>query len=359
MSRIFTILFLVIVAVFLTAGSLYRYKEPTPLTINYPAYFGNRITIPADNPTTEEGVKLGRMLFYDPLLSSTNRISCATCHQQKFAFTDGKVFSEGVDGKQQPRNTMSLSNLLWVRQFFWDGRVKGLEKQAETPLTGEHEMGQSLEVSALKLSDKGDYATYFEKAFGSREITGLRITYALSQFERTLISSNAPYDKYLGGNHKLSASEENGMHLFYTNPDPSKYIRGAGCGNCHGGTKTYSELFQNNGLEPGTADEDRQTITGQPADESRFRVVTLRNIALTQPYMHDGRFKTLEEVLDHYNEHIKQSPTLSPFLKNNSNIPGGQSLALTKKEKEDLISFLNALTDSAFISDPSFSDPFK
>jgi cytochrome c peroxidase len=330
----------------------------TPLPLNYPSYFGNRIFIPAGNAVTEEGVYLGRRLFYETRLSANNRISCATCHRQEFAFTDGKPFSTGIDGTLTERNSMSLANLLWVRNFFWDGRANGLEEQAKTPLTNPHEMGQSLQASAQKLLATKTYPLLFKKAFGSTMITGDGILKALAQFERTLISGNANYDKYLRGEYQPTASELNGIALFFTNPDPNKNIRGAACGHCHGGPKTFSELFHNNGLDSLPGDAGREKITSQSIDKGRFRVVTLRNIALTAPYMHDGRFKTLSAVVDHYNEHIQQSETLSIFLQNNSNTVNGSQLDLTVQEKKDLLAFLHLLTDSSFITDKRFSNPF-
>lgn len=312
-------------------------KKPTPVQIVYPEYFGNRIFVPVDNPTTKEGVYLGRMLFYETALSAGDRISCGSCHQQRYAFTDGEKFSRGADGSLQPRNTMSLVNLLWVRHFFWDGRADGLEQQAETPLTAVHEMGQSLEVSVRKLRQRKMYARLFEDAFGDDSITGDRIIKALSQFERTLVSANAPYDAYLRGDYTPTASETNGMLLFFES-----------CGHCHGGAKTFTELFHNNGLDSVPADNGREAITGQAFDKGRFRVVTLRNIALTAPYMHDGRFNTLEEVITHYNEHIIETELSSPFLRKPD---------LDEQGKKDLLAFLHMLTDSSFITDKRFSKP--
>jgi cytochrome c peroxidase len=331
---------------------------PRPLHISYPSYFGNRIFIPDSNPTTEEGVYLGRMLFYETALSSGSNTSCATCHQQSLAFTDGKSFSEGTDGAKQPRNTMSLANLLWVNSYFWDGRANGLEEQAITPLTSLHEMDQSLEVSAARLKQQKQYREQFKKAFGSDSITGNHIIRALAQFERTLVSANSRYDKYLQGKYQPTSSELNGIALFYGSPDPAKNKRGASCDRCHAGPKTFSERFHNNGLDSIAKDEGRASITGQAYDKGRFRVVTLRNIALTAPYMHDARFETLEEVVSHYNEHIAQSKALSIFLQNNSNTINGKSLDLTEQEKKDIVSFLHMLTDSTFITDKRFSNPF-
>lgn len=339
-------------------GMTFRSRNPTPLALDYPAYFGNRIFIPADNPMTEEGVKLGRMLFYDTRLSGSGKVSCATCHKQERAFSDGRVFSMGADGFPTDRNSMSLVNLLWVKNFFWDGRAAGLEKQSEFPISHPHEMGNSMITASKLLQTDSEYPPLFEQAFGSKKINGALISKALAQFERTLISANSDYDKFLRGNYEPNVSERNGLSLFFTNPDPARMIRGAGCGQCHGGPKVFTELFHNNGLDKEPTDKGRQLITGQEIDKGRFRVVTLRNIALTAPYMHDGRFQTLEKVIDHYNDGVQQSPVLSNFLSNNSNIQGAHNLGLTNREKLDLLAFLNMLTDSDFINDKRFSNPF-
>lgn len=327
------------------------------VVLDYPTYFGNRFEIPHDNPLTKTGVYLGRLLFYEPLLSANNQLTCEHCHQQKLAFTDGKAFSEGVDHSLTTRNAMSLSNLLWVKKFFWDGRVPNLESQAEFPMTNVHEMGQTLKASAVKLQKTGIYPKLFKKAFNTDSITGNLIVKALSQFERTLISANSKYDQYLQGHYQPTAEELNGMELFNRFPQPDKQIRGANCAHCHNTPKTFADVFHNNGLDSFPKDVGVELQTGINADRGRFRVPTLRNIALTAPYMHDGRFKTLEEVLEHYSEHVEQSASLSAVMQNNSNVVGGKSLFLTKTEKENIIAFLKMLTDSNFITDPRFSNP--
>lgn len=332
-------------------------QTPVPYELKYPANFGSRFTIPADNPTTQEGVYLGRMLFYEKKLSANNQLSCESCHEQKLAFTDGRPVSLGVDGSFTPRSSMSLANLLWVRNFFWDGRSQGLEEQAAFPLTDAHEMGQSLAVSAEKLRKMPRYATLFTSAFGESGITEQNILKALAQFERTLISADAPYDRYLAGQYQPTAAELRGMQLFENSPDPKRGIRGANCGHCHGGPKTFKELFHNNGLDSAFTDFGREKVTGQGMDKGRFRVPTLRNILLTAPYMHDGRFKTIEAVLDHYSDHIQQSQTLSSFLQDISNEVNGKDLSLKPQEKQDIIAFLGMLTDSTFITNPAFSNP--
>jgi cytochrome c peroxidase len=356
-------------ALVLGAQAFIGHPTPTPYPLSYPSYYGNRIYIPGDNPLTVEGAALGRRLFYEKRLSANSTISCASCHLQARAFTDGRRFSIGFDGTPTKRNAMSLANALWVRNFFWDGRAAGLETQAVTPLTDPHEMGQSLDSSAGKLreSDKqrgsGSYAGAFSAAFGSAQITPERIVRALAQFERTLISADAPYDRYLQGEYRFTPLEQQGYQLFFggsspgaaPSTDPTAAVRSLGCANCHGGPRTLTETYHNNGLDSVFADPGRQAVTGMAYDRGRFRVVTLRNIALTGPYMHDGRFATLPEVLDHYSEHIAGGPTLSPTLRDSAGRP--VLLHLTDVEKKALLAFLNTLTDSTFITDPRFSDP--
>jgi cytochrome c peroxidase len=356
----FVILVLLMSAAAISAWTTIRDAiETGPYQLVYPANFGNRINVPDNNPTTKQGVYLGRMLFYEKKLSANNLISCASCHQQDKAFTDGKALSEGVDHVPTTRNSMSLVNLLWARKFFWDGRAGSLEDQAVIPMTNPHEMGQSLEASVKKLSSTVAYRDLFKLVFGDETITGDRTCKAISQFERTMISCNSRYDQYLKNAYLPTKQELNGMTLFMNSPDPEKGIRGANCAHCHGGAKTYNELFYNNGLDSIPKDAGIETITGLAADRGRFKVPTLRNIALTAPYMHDGRFKTLNEVIDHYSDHIKESESLSTFLTGESNDIGGKTLNLNNNEKKEIIAFLNMLTDSTFINDPRFSDPHR
>ena len=355
MPRVLTYILLLATATALISLTLHT-KTPTPYTLTYPRYFGNRTNLSDDNPLTVEGIRLGRRLFYETRLSKNNTLSCASCHQQSHAFTDPRRFSLGFDGTPTKRNSMTLTNILWVQNFFWDGRATSLEAQALTPLTDPHEMGQPLEQSAQKIPE---YASLFEAAFDSPDITPDRILKALTQFERTLISSNSRYDQYIRGEAALTPEEQRGLTLFFgsaTNiPPPATRIRSAGCGNCHGGPRTFNETYHNNGLDAEPKDSGRAAITHMSYDRGRFRVVTLRNIALTAPYMHDGRFNTLEEVIDHYSDHLQPSATLSPTLRDTTNTP--ISLHLTPQEKADLLAFLNTLTDSTFITDPRFSAP--
>ncbi len=349
---------LLIFSLILSAWSYYYDEIPVgSYQFTYPANFGNRINVPDNNPTSKQGVYLGRMLFYEPRLSVNNTLSCANCHKQQLAFTDNRPFSVGVDQVKTTRNSMSLANLLWARKFFWDGRASSLEEQAAIPLTNPHEMGQSLEVSVKKLNTEPEYLALFKAVYGDSSITGERICKAIAQFERTLISANSLYDQYLCKAYQPNAEELKGMELFNRGPQPEKGIRGANCAHCHGGVKTYLELFHNNGLDSMPEDNGIEAITGLPGDRGRFKVPTLRNIALTAPYMHDGRFKTLDQVLDHYSDHIVQSESLSAVFRGESNEIGGKILKLLPQEKKEIIAFLNMLTDKDFITNPEFSDP--
>lgn len=357
-KRLYTIFITTSFIIGITISSFDK-QHPHPYQFVYPAYFGHHYTIPSENPETIEGVELGRMLFYENALSSDNTVSCSSCHQQEHAFTENNTFSEGVGNVKQRRNTMALINVLWTNHFFWDGRTQGLENQLDTPLTNTHEMNQSFVASIRKLEDKKIYAAMFKAAFGDTSITEDRIKNAIAQFERTLISCNSKFDLYLQGKYEPTKAEREGIDLFYGNPTMANFVRRPNCSHCHGGPKTYEELYMNNGLDSIYQDNGRAEITGADYDKGRFRVVTLRNIALTAPYMHDGRFNTLKEVIDHYSEHIVQSKELSPFLVNGGNGSGANSEKFSEEEKADLIAFLHMLTDSTFITAERFSDPFK
>lgn len=356
------------------AGLSCRGEEPafraTPLeAFSAPFYFG-QFRVPEDNPLTQEGVELGRALFYDTKLAADGTVSCAFCHQQAKAFTDGKALSVGVSGVPLARSAMSLANLMWgPRNFFWDGRAESLAHQALQPIQDPDEMGETLEGVLEKLGSSPDYPERFEAAFGTREITPERLAKALASFVRTLVSSNSKYDEYLRGEVELSEQEMFGRRLFSTHPDAKIGLRGANCGDCHsqfltGGFDTALDGFTNNGLDTEEElEEGLAGVTGLAHDRGKFKVPTLRNIALTAPYMHDGRFDTLDEVLDHYNGQIKESSTLDPLMREASNglrePTDPPALLLTNEEKEAVIAFLHTLTDYEFISNAKFSDPHR
>jgi len=337
---------------------------PTPYSLVLPARLPQDPTIPADNPLTNEGVALGRMLFYEPRLSRDNSMSCGSCHQQSKAFTDGRARALGVDGQEHPRGTMSLTNVLWEGALNWDGAAPNLEAQARLPIESSVELHQPLTVGVVKLQQTDRYPPLFQNAFGSKTITEQNVLKALAQFERTLISATSRYDRYNAGDRSALTSEETqGLLLFSTHPDADHGIPGANCFHCHGGTlfsTRDANQFFNNGLDLTFANLGRGGVTGQAFDNGKFRAPTLRNIALTAPYMHDGRFQTLEQVLDHYSDHVqRQSPNIDPNMLDAANVAFGTQLSLTAKQKQQIVAFLKTLTDSTFVQDPRFSDPFK
>ncbi|QCR23261.1 cytochrome-c peroxidase [Pontibacter sp. SGAir0037] len=335
-------------------------NKPTPYQLVIPNNLPKTFTIPENNPLTVEGVELGRHLFYERKLSGDNTMSCSTCHQQQLAFTDGKAVSFGIARRPTKRGAMSLANMLWFNRFNWDGEANSLEQQALIPLESELEMHQSLSDGVKKLQETGLYPPMFQKAFGSSTITEENVLKALGQFQRTLISGNSRYDQYLENKINLTPDEMEGMALFMTHPEPAQNLRGGNCGDCHGGTLLTTRTFHNNGLDVELKDNGLGAITGRATDNGKFKAPSLRNIALTAPYMHDGRFETLEQVLDHYNElHLFNNPNLDPLIMEASNMTNGRTLKLTEEEKQKIIKFLHTLTDESFITDPRFSDPFK
>ena len=346
--------------------------EPSPLSGFQAPFVYGRFHIPQDNPLTQEGVELGRHLFYDPLLSGNNQVSCATCHIQQLGFADGKARAVGVSGKPLAFNSMALANLLWGPQhFFWDGRAGSLEEHALQPIINVDEMDQPLHALLEELRAIPRYVQMFDAAYG--EISEINIARALASFQRTLVSDDSRYDRYLRGEESLSDIEEHGRKLFMAHPDVKVSLRGGNCIDCHSqfltaGFSTYYDGFANNGLDPDEKlPEGLASVTGDPGHRGFFKVPSLRNIALTAPYMHDGRFQTLEEVLDHYNEGIVYSRTLSPLIAEASNSLTGSaegvahdriSLHLSDEEKQAIIAFLHTLTDDRFTTNPRFSNPF-
>ncbi len=305
-------------------------------------------SIPSNNPQTQEGIFLGKKLFFEKGLSADNTQSCATCHDPKMAFTDQRQFSEGIDGVFGSRNAMPLFNLAWNfdEKFFWDGRSIGIERQAIEPVIDPIEMHNTWGQVVSILQAKVVYPELFYKAFGTRKIDSILITKAIAQFERTLISANSKFDQYLNGEAQLSASELNGFAVFM---DETK----GDCFHCHGSDKNplwTDNAFHNNGLDALSLDLGLAKVTGDPADNGKFKSPSLRNLAFTAPFMHDGRFSTLEEVINHYSEGLKASPTIDPLMKKVSS--GG--VQLTPQEKTDLKAFLLSLSDFEFIRNPVF-----
>ena len=344
--------------------------KPTPTPVaNFtaPFVFG-RFSIPEDNPLTEEAFELGRHLFYDPILSGNNEVACATCHEQERAFSDGIARRAGLDGEPLEFNSMSLANLMWGPQrFFWNGRAESLEDQVLEPLLSKVEMDQPLDELVKELRASKDYKRMFRAAYGG--ITEENIARALSTFLRMMISADSKYDRYLRGEARLSDEEELGRKLFMAHPDVKASLRGGNCIDCHSqfvtaGFKEGQDGFTNNGLD---TDADLGAgyflVTNNPNDRGKFKTPSLRNIAVTAPYMHDGRFETLEQVMAHYNHGIKPSSTLSPLIleADNDKIDPSNALGLNLEPSEvnAIIAFLRTLTDENFLNDEKFSNPFQ
>jgi cytochrome c peroxidase len=302
--------------------------------------------LPRDNPLLVERVELGKKLFLDPRLSINEQQSCADCHAPAKVFTDGRKTARGAEGKFGERNSMPLLNLAWKKEFFWDGRAKSLREQVLQPIQNPIEMHQSLTNLVKKLMDAKDYAALFTTAFGSPEITAEKISLALENYLLTLTSFDAKFDRVLRSEEKFTTEEQRGFELFSTEYDPRRGQFGADCFHCHGGPLFQSQSFANNGLDETFGDLGRGKITGKKSDDGKFSTPSLRNVALTAPYMHDGRFQTLEAVVEHYATGVKRSATLDPNLAKH---PDG-GVPLTDADQHALVAFLKTLTDAQFSS---------
>ena len=325
--------------------------QPTPYELAIPPLFAEKLiapVIPVDNPLTVEGVALGERLFFEKLLSRDRTQSCASCHQPQRAFVDNTRFSDGIDGTFGTRNAMPLFNLAWNydARFAWDGKELGLEQQALEPITNPIEMhGQWPEI-IRRLNAHPQYPSLFEQAFGTPQIDSLAIVKALAQFERTLISGQSKFDRYLQGDVLLTEAEQNGLAIFM---DETK----GDCFHCHGSPNNplwTDNQFHNNGLDAIFTDLGLGAVTGQATDKGKFRTPSLRNLSYTAPYMHDGRFETLEEVVAHYSSGLQPSSTIDPLMKKVQQ--GG--VQLTQQEQADLIAFLRSLDDPQFIANSRF-----
>jgi len=324
---------------------LYLPKKFTPYPFQISATFPIP-NLPRDNPLTVERVELGKKLFFDRHISINDQQSCADCHAPEKAFTDGRRVAHGAEGESGTRNTMPLFNLAWKSSFFWDGRAKSLREQVLIPIQNPIEMHQSLTNLVAKLSHDDSYPAFFIAAFGLPEITPEKISLALENYLLTLTSFDAKFDRVLRGEGKFTAEEQRGFELFSTEYDPRRGQYGADCFHCHGGSLFQSQSFANNGSDGAFNDIGREKVTGKASDRGKFAVPSLRNVALTAPYMHDGRFKTLDEVIEHYCTGMKRSATLDPNLAKH---PDG-GVPLSTSDKQALVAFLKALTDSQFLT---------
>jgi cytochrome c peroxidase len=301
--------------------------------------------LPRDNPLIEERIALGEKLFRETALSKDNSVSCASCHKANNAFSDPRRFSVGVRQQTGVRHAMPLFNLAWKNSFFWDGRAPSLRAQALMPIQDHAEMDESLTNVVAKLAAVPAYPKLFDAAFGSPEITPEKIGLALEQFVLTLTSFDSKFDRAFRGEAQLTADEQRGFELFMTEYEPRTGHYGADCFHCHGGALFTDHQFHNNGLDAtNAADPGRFKVTGRESDRNKFSTPSLRNVELTAPYMHNGRFQTLEEVVDHYSEHIQRSATLDPNLAKH---PDG-GLHLSSADKQALVAFLKTLTDDQF-----------
>ena len=324
--------------------------------------------IPSDNPLTVEGVQLGRMLFYDPILSADSTQSCASCHNQKDAFTDnGKRVSTGIRGLEGPRNSMPIFNLMWhLDGFFWDGRSEILRHQALVPIEDPLEMDETVGNVLSKLNAYQTYEGQAKKAFNADELDEDLVGKALEQFMLSIISANSKFDKVQLGLETFTSEERLGQIIFNAESvplnqevDPNTPVNyGGDCFHCHGGSLFMRREYLSNGLPPGTLDDKgRGGANGNPLDDYLFKTPTLRNIELTGPYMHDGRFNTLEEVVQHYLSPMDDSQA---DLSNSPNMHAlRDSVYLSEEHKAALIAFMKTLTDESLLTDERYSNPFK
>ncbi len=291
------------------------------------------------NPLSKEKIELGRALFYDPILSRDNSISCASCHNPYNAFANANhQLSLGIEDKTGSRNAPVLVNLAWEKKFMWDGAINHLDMQSLFPITHPDEMGEQLDHVISKLKGSTIYPRLFYKAYQDSIVTGEHLLKAIAQFMLTLVSSNSKYDSVMRHQAVFSNQEKNGYQLFKKN-----------CNSCHTEPLFTNHEFENNGLPINKILKDfgRMKVTGLAIDSLKFKVPTLRNIQYSSPYMHDGRFTRLQDVLKHYTLGIQKSSTLSQKIQ--------QSIVLTSNERVDIIAFLLTLSDNSFILNPSFN----
>jgi cytochrome c peroxidase len=331
--------------------------EPTPYEIEIPYGFPTQLNIPKDNPMTVGGVELGRTLFYDGRLNGRTHpdslMSCATCHRQENSFEVGAARPHpfGVTGKSTHHAMLPMINLVWnTGNYGWNGGVGSIEDDVLGVISDPTEFDSSPEKVVSTIKSIPGYESLFINAFGTKEITIDKIAKAIAQFVRTLISANTKFDKYMLGQVQLSPEELRGFVLFTTE-------EGADCFHCHGGFGNplfTTNKFYNNGKDSVFTDPfDRYSLTGDPMDKGAYKATTLRNIELTGPYMHDGRFETLEEVIEFYSHHLVNTQQIDPLMHHIAN--GG--IQLTPNEKSDLMAFIRTLRDEEFLSNPEYSSP--
>jgi cytochrome c peroxidase len=313
------------------------------ITFIKPPHFPEPVYRFENNPITTDGFELGRALFYDGALSRDGSISCGECHQQSAGFTHhGHDLSHGIDDQLSRRNSLPVMNLAWHPAFFWDGGVHDLDLFSIAPIENPVEMDEQLGNVLNKIRNNPKYPPLFAKAFGSPEVTTDRFLKAISQFMLMCISADSRYDRHLQGKELLNSEELKGLALFEQK-----------CAGCHSGVLFTDFSYRNNGLNNQfNPDKGRAEITLNPDDDFKFKVPSLRNVAITAPYMHDGRFYTLDEVLTHYQIGVHDLPTLDTQLRHAQ----GLGIRMTDEEKRYIILFLHTLTDEQFIRNPLLSE---
>ncbi len=341
----------------------FNYSNPSlPAYLTIPPIQG-QINNSSGNPVTDNGATLGRVLFYDKSLSVNNKVACASCHKQLLAFADTGAKSFGFKGGLTKRNSMGLTDAAYYPngRYFWDQRAASLEAQVVTPIQDTVEMGMTLPQLVAKLSNLAYYPPLFQKAFGDNAITSDRIARALAQFVKSIVSYQSKFDAGRATLPVVPPPPPNAPFLNFT-PDENRgkeifFSNIGGCNACHGTETFTAPQEKNNGLDATTIDKGYGNVTGNPADDATFKVTSLRNVELTSPYMHDGRFKTLEEVIEHYSTGVQNHPNLSQQLK----LPNGQprNLNLSAADKAALVAFLKTLTDLSVTTDVKYANPFK
>lgn len=308
-----------------------------------PSHFPEPISKISTAEITQSGFELGKKLFYDPILSRNNTISCGSCHIQGSAFTHhGHDISHGIDDKLGRRNTPSIQNLIWQSSYFWDGGVHNIDLIPLSPIQNPVEMDETPTNVISKLKSSPIYPNLFQKAFGSSEITSAKFLNAMAQFMAMLVSSNSRYDKFLRGEISLNEDEKLGLKSFQEK-----------CASCHAGVLQTDNSFRNNGITNDfNYDKGRYEISQLNDDIGKVKVPSLRNIEKTTPYMHNGQINTLEGVLDFYDLNVKDSNTLDPILKKNNRL----GIAFSSEEKRNIVAFLKTLTDDDFIRNPLFAE---
>ena len=334
-----------VVIVFLFTTAFVLIGRPKLMHIEIPSNFPQPVYDLKRNPITEEGFELGRKLFYQRNLSRDSSVSCGSCHQQEAAFIQaGHDFSHGVDNHHGRRNSLPVFNALFKKTFFWDGGVHNLDLVPINPIENKLEMDEQLDNVLRKLNRSPQYRVYFRNAFSADSITSKEFLQALSQFMAAMISANSRYDRFIRNEVvELSTAELEGLKIFKVK-----------CSHCHDSDLFTDGSYRNNGITNDFRfDKGREEITLDVNDKGKFKVPSLRNVEYTAPYMHNGSLETLEEVMDHYNSGIKESPTVDSIFRKRDGPPG---ITLTDPEKKNIIAFLKTLSDKEFITDRKFSE---